>query len=169
MFVMGQGMIRMPNKIYLLLVALIIVFFSSCSKNQAIDIKDLLQNASQYNGQIITVKGCYFLGFELEIIGPCNDFKLDEGIWIEHYSQLEEMDKYLNNSATSLYKKPERKPTVEEKQREVDLKGPAKSVVMRGEFQSSSSSQFGHLGKYRYQFIIHRVLKVAEFNPPSHH
>jgi hypothetical protein len=155
------------TKLFLLLPGLgsfCFLIFVACG-SPPIDVEDLVRRAPVYDRQIITVKGCYFLGFETEILSTCTHTKSDpnwedKSVWVERYSVIEEQEKWIGPRTD--IRRPERKSTNTEKQKEMQLSGSPKAVIMRGEFQSSIVPQFGHLGKYKYQFILHRVESVAE-------
>lgn len=151
------------------LLAIFLIFLQlSCSKDKIIDVADLINNADQYNEQVITVRGCHYLGFELNIIGPCEKFNMKDGIWVEPYSLLEDQKKWLEGHYEIPYQKPEKEPSDEEKSLYKLLRdkpeGAGRTLLFRGEFLSSTSPKFGHLGQYKYQFILHRVLKIASSN-----
>jgi hypothetical protein len=83
---------------------------------------------------------------------------------------IQEQEKWLGKSGISYlseFKKPERALTEKERRMESKLAGSPKAVVVRGEFRSSTEPQFGHLGKYRYQFILHRVISISEIKLPA--
>jgi hypothetical protein len=110
------------------------------------------------------VKGCHFIGFEMEIIGSCSDSAdpnwEEKAIWVERFSIIESEEKWIGRRSD--IRRPERSPTNKERQMESLLNGPPKAVVVRGEFQSSALPKFGHLGKYRYRFILHRVVSISD-------
>jgi hypothetical protein len=162
-----------PHRVLSLLIFLTLA--SSCSKNKnPITIDKLVEDASAYNGQIVTVSGCYFVGFEMEVLATCKTNPdpnwQEKAIWVEHYSLMEEQMKWFREhgmKGENPFKKPEAEISDKDQQMESRLSGSPKAVVVLGEFQSSSSPNFGHLGKYRYQFILHHVLRIAPHPDPS--
>jgi hypothetical protein len=147
-----------------------LVLLNSCG-TRPIEVEDLIRNASKYNGQIVTVKGCHYIGFELEIISSCNHADTssnweDTAIWIERYSLIEAQEKWIG--PRNDIRRPERKRTQKEIMMESQLTvGPdlmvasCKAVTLRGEFKASPSPIWGNEGKYRYQFILHQALSVS--------
>jgi hypothetical protein len=101
----------------------------------------------------------------MEVLSTCTNPKPDpnweeKSVWVERYSEIEEQEKWVGRRTN--IRRPERILTDTEKQKEMQLSGSPKAVIMRGEFQSSVVPQFGHLGKYKYQFILHRIESISE-------
>jgi hypothetical protein len=158
----------MNGKGYLLVLCVTIIFMllTACRSSNPIDVIDLVKNASHYNGQIITVKGCYYLGFETEVLAPCKQFDLrKDAIWIDRYSMIQDREKWLGEIGTSNKSdllKPETAINEKEKQMESQLSGLPKRVIFRGEFRFSAVPKFGHLNNYKCYFILHQIISMVE-------
>jgi hypothetical protein len=148
-----------------------LIMLTACGNNP-IDVEDLVTRAPDYNGKIITVNGCYWIGFEMEILTSCrppepNSNWEEKAIWFERYSYIQEKAKsFRNDRYLSEFKEPERELTEKERQMESELAG-SQAVIVRGEFQSSSEPRFGNEGKYKYQFILHRVISISKIKLPA--
>jgi hypothetical protein len=143
-----------------------LAIFTACGNHSPIDVADLVKNANAYNGQIITVEGCYYLGFETEVLAPCKQFNLSkDAIWIDRYSMIQEREKWLGEIGArnkSDLLRPASGITEKEKQMESQLAGTPKAVIIRGEFRFSDEPKFGHLNNYKCYFILHQVLSIME-------
>ena len=127
-----------------------------------LEIDELLQNPSRYNGQLISVHGCYRNGVETTLLLSCTNPATDRSIWIEPYTAIEATEKavpgYHARSTKTEYPSPH--------ERELQTKlGEAPNlvtieVVLRGEFQHSDSPLFGHTPGRRNRLILYRVLQA---------
>jgi hypothetical protein len=134
-----------------------------CHNTATITVRDLVREPTNHIGKIITVRGCYHNGPESTLLQPCTEPILEEVVWVVSHGQLENSAKWVPGySAGSI--KPER-PSLEEQKLALQLSempdGKFAEVVLRGEFRSSLSPEFGHPPGYRFEFIVHRVLSVS--------
>jgi hypothetical protein len=145
-------------------IAISIMILSSCNNTSPIGINELLKDATIHNGQMVTVRGCYSVGFETTILHSCVDPKWDEAIWVLPLSMVENSSKLIPGYVDN-YRKREKKLSAEDehliKQLSQLERGSSTDVILRGEFHSSSKPQFGHDNAYKYELIFHRVLSIS--------
>jgi hypothetical protein len=148
---------------FLLILAVCAASFPSCgTRSRALEIPTLLAEASKYNGQIVTLHGCYQNGLEKQIIRACVNPKPSESIWVVPYTEVENSEKSIPGyRARSTKTDP---PTLLEQDLYAKLaatpNGVLSEVVVRGEFQYSSAHVYGISPGYDYQLILYRVLNT---------
>jgi hypothetical protein len=146
---------------------LVLLLPCSCRDRSTLEVRSLLAKASTYNGKIIAIHGCYSQGMEDTVLSPCTEHpQIEESIWIEFYSKIEWADKVNPGGVDSTYKKPERKPNEYEDKLAKSLFIPGRMlisvpVVFCGQFRSSEGQEYGHLSKYKYELVLHRVISVG--------
>jgi hypothetical protein len=158
----GLRRCMMPRPFFLMVIATAALLASCGTKSSPLEVPSLLAKASHYNGQIVTLHGCYQNGLEKVVIRTCVDPKPGESIWIVPYSQIEYSEKSISGyRARSTKTDP---PTPHEQDLSAELvampNGAVSEVVVRGEFQCSEGSPYGHTPGYKYQLILYRVLEA---------
>ena len=134
---------------------------ASChAKSSTLEVHGLLAGASHYNQHVVTFHGCYLNGLEKQIIRACVEPKPGELIWVVPYSEIEDSERAISGyRARSTKTDP---PTPHERDLYAELgampDGAVSEVVVRGEFQYSEVSPYGHAPGYKYELILYRVL-----------
>ncbi len=133
----------------------------SCRSSGVITVSVLLQQRENFNHMEVTVAGCYVKAFEKTVLGPCSgQTSPDNSIWVDSA----EYALATAPVAASTASKPTLPvPALSEQQRATYLrllKQPpgSTSVVVQGEFQTTTSGGFGP--GYRNRLILHRVLEI---------
>jgi hypothetical protein len=163
----SSGRVRSSTTLTLVSFLLIVVaasaFLPGCgAKPRALEVPNLLANASHYSGQIVTLHGCYQNGIEKQIIRACSNPKPSESIWITPYSEIE----YSENSLPGYHARSTKTdpPTHHEQDLYARLaampNGALSEVVVRGEFQYSETHPFGTSPGFNYQLILYRILSL---------
>jgi hypothetical protein len=148
----------------LCLIVASIFLFSACKTAPPLEVRDLVRNASRYNGQMVVVDGCFFRDLDMIAIGPCFMPSDDEPVWFTTYTELEGQSEYDPEILTGLKERNE-KLSEKDKKLEEQLvmmpQGVLTKVRLKGEFRFSAAPQFGVDKKYRHELIVHRVLKIS--------
>ena len=142
----------------------IIAFYSSCQSGQHISVTELIRNAAEYNGQLISVEGCYQHSMEDSYLFPCDkdSDSWDDVISTEYYDSYEWEEEHLGFKSNLIKRK--EKPSEAEKilraMPGISAREEPVKILVEGEFQVSSNPKYGHNRPVKYRFIIHHVLKV---------
>jgi hypothetical protein len=150
------------------LVAGIVAGSVGCGDNRTISVRDLERAPAHYEGQVVSVDGCYHNGPEATLLQPCAEPKPDEVVWVVFRSQLENTAKSVPGYATgsTKYERPSAKEDALAQQLSNLPNGVFSEVRLRGEFQSSSGRVFGTSPGYRHQLVVHRVVSVSPGRQP---
>jgi hypothetical protein len=138
----------------LLFVILLILPLAACSAPAEMTITQLMASPSKYNGEVVTVSGYYFHGWETVLL--CEGLKysgLAEGhigpdgetVWVEGGLPLEVYEK--------LYVQSDMGP--EERYGKIRVKG-----------KFETGGQYGHLGAHRSR-ITPQVVELLPWSPPA--
>jgi len=150
------------------LLALTILQASCVRKDEALSVETIVRYANEYEFKVVTVKGCFRAGLETREILPCAPVSnFEDWIWIddvrseeafEKIPAIREGDKYRRRTGKEHLTDAEQKKYDELLGLQTPIPAP---VVIRGEFQSSTEKQFGHLGAFKYRIILYKVLKIG--------
>jgi hypothetical protein len=151
------------RRLFLWLTAGLLGVYVACSGTGEVSIRELERSPSDYVGRVVTLRGCYHNGPERTLLQPCSGARPEEVVWVVSRDQMEETANHIPGYSTGLMK-PER-PSAKEVQLNQQLSrlpdGIFVEVLLRGEFRSSVHPEFGTSPRYRYVFILHRVLSVS--------
>jgi hypothetical protein len=101
---------------------------------------DLIRNPSRYDKKEVRVKAVFRVGYEWEEIYCLDCFDTDQRTWIKFD---DEVDSCTKRDISKL----------------IGAREGTFSIVAVGEFQSSGRG-YGHMGAYRYQFVVKCVEKA---------
>lgn len=143
------------------------VVLVGCGGTRPIPLRDLENSPSSYAGHIVTVRGCYYHGTERILLQPCTKPQPGEVAWVISRMELEEMAKTIPGYSTGAlgYERPSAREKELARQLSGLPRGALAEVDLRGELHSSSSFEYGIDPGYRYQFVVHRVLRVSPRSP----
>ena len=159
---------RGPSRPWLWLVASVVAGSVGCGDHRTISVRDLERALAHYEGQVVSVDGCYHNGPETTLLQPCVEPKPEEVVWVVFRSQLERTAQSVPGYSTgsTKYERPSAKEDALAQQLSTLPNGVFTEVQLRGEFQSSSGRVFGNAPGYRHQFIVHRVVSVSPGRQP---
>lgn len=133
-----------------------------CSRTHGISLRDLERDPAP-TGRVVTVNGCYHNGRESTLLQPCVEPNQEEVAWVVSRHQLEEMAKSVPGYDAGIARF--ERPTAQEEELERQLArlpdGASAEVVVRGELRPSPTRSYGSQLSHRFEFILHRVLRVS--------
>jgi hypothetical protein len=163
----------MVTKSWAVLFLILLSASVAATGQDVIPVEDLLQNAQEYDGHIVTVKGWYFGYWEGEYIqssGPKLEGRLDKVIWVDTIDVIKAQEEMFPNTRQERHTTEERM-TPHERKLYRKLFHASRShhsvakyrVIVRGEFQARPTPAFGAPSpSFRYRLIVYRVLWVAK-------
>lgn len=142
---------------------------ASCREFQReVEVPELIESPNRYNGKVVSVHGCYKNGVESVLLLSCINPRSNGPIWVEPYTIVEAGEKlnpksHLRTTKTEL-------PSANERDLQLQLaktpNGKLVEVVLRGEFQHSDTSSFGHSPGQANRIILYRVLSAKTSPDP---
>jgi hypothetical protein len=144
----------MKKALALFFIILLILPLAACSTTTELTVEQLMSNPQKYNGDVVTVSGYYFHGWETVLL--CEGLKysgLAEGhigpdgdtMWVEGGLPLEVYE--------NLYVQSDMGP--EERYGKIKIKG-----------KFETGGQYGHLGAHRSQ-ITPQEVELLTWTPPA--
>ena len=147
-------------------ILIILAVSMGCGKPQVITIHDLINNQSKYNNQLVIVEGCYKTSFEEIYFYPCEK-EIDswaDVISIDQYDSFEWDEENIIGYKANIIKR-DSSPSVREREIINEIRTMSKSnpvkVILEGQFQFSTTPDYGHNQPLKYRIIVHHYFSVS--------
>jgi hypothetical protein len=165
---MRQSNKRTKKNNYLAIGLLIGSALSAClaPSQQTLTVQQLLANPTTYNGRVVNLTGWFYAGPESYLLLAVPDktgINIDTSLWVDDVGYVEASERQFGKRERStnmeLLSTEERE--VYKRLMSTDWPRPV-AVVLRGEFQTSSTPRYGHLSAFKHRLILYKVLTIAE-------
>jgi hypothetical protein len=133
------------------------------SRSSVVPVELVVARPQSYAHQLVTIRGCYFHGYEVSALGSCHDTRRGHVIWVENAELLHSLQhlpitglpEYLRTSLVFQYDEA-RNRTAWRKlvpPSASSLSSSGVEVTVTGQFETGYGG-YGHMGAYAHQLVL---------------